>query len=222
MGARESGGERPSEEILKAYRKFTTAILADALDSTNIMQSVIRPLLPKVQICGPAFTIRCSPGDNLMCHYALYEAKPGDVLVVDGGAYTEEAIWGGLTSLSAAQRNLGGSIIDGAVRDLRQMEKIGYPVYSRATTPRSPSKWVERGEVSVPVTCGGITVFPGDLVFGDEDGVVVVPSRKLAQVAEKANEYVAKEVEMAAIVNAGKTLYEYLEMSRYLEEEEEE
>jgi 4-hydroxy-4-methyl-2-oxoglutarate aldolase len=218
MGTRESEWERPSREMIEVYRKFTTAILSDALGSANTMQSVIRPLLPKLQICGPAFTIRCSPGDNLMCHYALYKAAPGDVLVVDGGAYTEEAIWGGLTSLSAAQRNLGGSIIDGAVRDLRQMEQIGYPVYSRATTPRSPSKWVERGEVSVPVTCGGIIVSPGDLVLGDEDGVVVVPSRNLAQVAREANMYVAKEVEMAAVVKAGKTLYEYLDMSRHLEE----
>lgn len=218
MGVEEPAWERPSREVIEGYRKYNTAILSDALGSANTMESAIRPLMPKLQVCGPAYTIRCFPGDNLMCHYALYKAQAGDVLVVDGASYTEAAIWGGLTSLSAAQRQLEGSIIDGAVRDCQEMREAGYPVYARATTPRSPAKWTERGEVCVPITCGGVTVFPGDLIFGDEDGVVVIPSRQLAQILKKAEEFAAKEREMVAVVKAGKTVYELLGMSCYLEE----
>jgi 4-hydroxy-4-methyl-2-oxoglutarate aldolase len=203
---------------MEAYKKYTSAILSDAQGGAQTMQSYIRPLFPKLRMCGPAFTIRCFPGDNLMCHYSLYKASPGDVLVIDGGGYTEGCIWGGLTSLSAARRNLGGAIVDGAVRDLREIEQLGFPVYARATTPRSESKWVLRGEVGMPITCGGITVSPGDLVIGDEDGVVVVPRQHLAQVSQKANEYLAKELEMAEVIEAGKTLYEHLGMARNLEE----
>jgi len=204
--------------MIEVYKKFKTAILSDAQGGTITMQSAIRPLLPNIRICGPAYTIRCFPGDNLMCHYALYKASPGDVLVVDGAGYTEGVLWGGLCSLSAARRNLGGTIVDGAVRDLREIEQVNYPVFARATTPRSESKWVQKGEVGVPVTCGGLTVFPGDMVCGDDDGVVVVPSRQLAQLAKEADDVVALEAALAAVIESGKTLYEHLDMSRHLEE----
>jgi 4-hydroxy-4-methyl-2-oxoglutarate aldolase len=181
------------------------------------MHSAIRTLVPQARICGPALTVRCYPGDNLMCHYAVYKAYPGDVLMIDGGAYGECAIWGSLLSRSAAQRRLGGTVVDGAARDAEDLRQIGYPVYARALTPRGAFK-THRGEINVPISCGGVTVSPGDLIVGDEDGIVVVPRLQLATIAERAGQIVRKEADMIACIDGGGTLFEFLELKGKLGE----
>jgi len=209
----ESEGGKPSQALLETYKQFPTSILSDALDRMNCMHSGLKALVPESHICGPALTVRCYPGDNLMCHYAVHKANPGDVLVVDGAGYTEGAIWGALLSRSAAVRGLGGTVIDGAARDRVELRTIGYPVYARAVTPRGVFK-TRRGEINVPVSCGGLAVSPGDLIVGDEDGIVVVPCRLMTQVAEKASQILAKEKEMTACIERGQTLYDFLGLGK--------
>lgn len=155
---------RPPLNLIEAYREFPASVVADALGRTRCMGSAIKPLIAKARICGPALTIRCYPGDNLMCDYGLHQALPGDVLVVDGGGYTEGARWGGLLSRSALQRGVAGTILDGAARDQEELQKLDYPVYARAVTPRGVYKTM-KGEVNVPITCGKVIVQPGDLIL---------------------------------------------------------
>lgn len=168
-------------------------------------------------MAGPALTVRCYPGDNLMCHYALQMAQPGDILVVDGSGYTEGALWGGLLSLSARQRKLGGTVVDGAARDCDDIRQLGYPVYARSLTPRGVFKTM-KGEINVAINCGGVAVQPGDLIVGDENGIVVVPRSQAVKVVEDAIKVIEKENGIAAEIEKGKTIYEILSLNRYFEE----
>lgn len=202
----------PSKALLDAYQQLSTSVLCDAMGHTNCTHSAIRPLVSKSRICGPAFTVRCPPGDNLMCHYATARANAGEVLVVDGNAYTEAALWGSLLSTLAVRRCLGGTIIDGAVRDLDELMEIGYPVYARNTTPRSGSK-AQLGEVNIPISCGGLVVYQGDWIVADADSAVVIPRLQLANIAEKARRITTKDSELIAGIERGRTTFELLGLS---------
>ena len=151
-----------------------------------------------------------------MCHYGLHGALPGDVLVVDGGGYTEGALWGGLLSRSALQRGVAGTILDGAARDQEELQRLNYPVYARAVTPRGVFKSM-KGEVNVPVSCGSITVHPGDIVLGDCDGIVVVPWNRLSETLEGARQIQKKEEEIQAEIERGKTIFDLLGLNRLFE-----
>src|SRR5688572_16004049 len=124
--------DRPPSELIQAYRELPSSVVSDAMGRTHCMDSGIKALIPRARLCGAALTIRCYPGDTLMCHFGLYGASPGDVLVVDGGGYTEGALWGGLLSRSALQCGVAGTILDGAARDQEELQKLNYPVYARA------------------------------------------------------------------------------------------
>jgi 4-hydroxy-4-methyl-2-oxoglutarate aldolase len=204
-----------SSALTKSFRQLSTSVLSDAMRHTQCMHSVIRPLVPGSAICGQAYTVRCYPGDNLMCHYAVSQASEGDVLVVDGGGNTEVALWGSLLSLSAAQRNLGGTIIDGAVRDIEELRQIGYAIYARNVTPRSGFK-AHAGEVNLPVSCGGVVVCDGDMVVADADGVVVIPFANVQDVANKAAEIAKKEFDVVARIQQGATTYETLGLAKLI------
>ena len=138
--------ERPSKALIESYRHFPAAVLSDAMGRTNCMDSGIKTLVPNLRICGPAFTAQCYPGDNLMCHYGLHLAQAGDVLVIDGAGYNEGALWGGLLSLSASQQNLGGTVIEGAARDVEDLKEIDYdnlygPVVDKRLFPKYLVLW---------------------------------------------------------------------------------
>jgi 4-hydroxy-4-methyl-2-oxoglutarate aldolase len=205
--------DRPTLNLIEAYREFPASVVADALGRTRCMDSAIKPLIAGARICGPALTIRCYPGDNLMCHYGLHQALAGDVLVVDGGGYTEGALWGGLLSRSALQRRVAGTILDGAARDQEELQKLNYPVYARAVTPRGVYK-TTKGEINVPITCGRVTVQPGDLILGDCDGIVVVPRYSLKETIEAARQILKKEEHLQAEIERGKTLFDLLQLDR--------
>lgn len=126
------------------------------------------------RLCGPALTVRVRPGDNLMVAKALDLARPGDVLVVDARGSLGAAVAGDLLCTRARRRGLAGLVVDGAVRDLPGILPLGLPVFARGVTTVAPRKHGP-GEILYPVVCGGLVVHPGDLVVGDEAGLVVVP-----------------------------------------------
>jgi 4-hydroxy-4-methyl-2-oxoglutarate aldolase len=208
--------QRPTFDVIQACRAFPASVLADAMSRTRCMDSGIKPLIQKARICGPALTIRCYPGDNLMCHYGLQGALPGDVLVVDGGGYTEGALWAGLLSRSALQRDVAGTILDGAARDQEELQKLNYPVYARSVTPRGVFKAM-KGEINVPISCGNLTVHPGDLVLGDSDGIVVVPRDRLSETLEEARQILRKEEQIQAEIERGKTIFDMLGLNRFFD-----
>jgi RraA family protein len=143
------------------------------LNRLYTMKPQIKNLSSDASICGPACTVKVYPGDNLMVHKALDIAQPGDVLVVDAGESGMNGIVGDLISTKAQFKGIQGFVIDGLIRDLPDIQALGYPVFARGVTPVGP---LHRGpgEINFPVSCGGIVVNPGDIICGDKNGLVVV------------------------------------------------
>lgn len=133
---------------------------------------------------GTAFTIKVRVADNLMVHKALDYAQPGDVLVIDAEGDTEHAILGEIMTREAMVNGLAGFLIDGAIRDAGEIKKMEFPVFARGVTPRGPFK-DGPGEINTPVSCGGVVVNPGDIIVGDEDGVVIIPSVDAEDILKK-------------------------------------
>jgi 4-hydroxy-4-methyl-2-oxoglutarate aldolase len=151
-----------------------TAELADAAGIPIAMDVRIRPVWRGARLAGPAVTVRTPPGEFRSVKEAAERAPAGAVLVVDEGGDLRHALWGDKMSGLALQRGIAGLVVDGAVRDLDGIEALGFPVFAAGSVPTPPTR-ERRGELDVPVMCGGLEVRPGDLVYGDADGVVVVP-----------------------------------------------
>lgn len=163
-----------------------TALLCDVAHSRIALDHRIRAVWRGARLAGPAFTVRTPAGEHAAVREAAERAPAGSVLVVDGGGGAVEcALWGGRMSRLARERGLAGAVLDGAVRDVDEIEQLRFPVFALAITPTPPGR--ERpGELEMAILCGGIPVEPGDLVYGDSDGVVVVPRREHAELLERA------------------------------------
>jgi regulator of RNase E activity RraA len=159
--------------------------LADAMHGMGVADADIQQVYsPMIRLFGPAITVDVTPGDGMLLRAAVALAAPGDVIVVNSHGVTARAVLGGAVAMHMVHRGVAGLVVDGAVRDAAEMRALGFPVMARAVTPRSgtsPSGW---GEVNVPVACGGIVVNPGDIMVGDEEGLVVVPRLWAASVAD--------------------------------------
>jgi 4-hydroxy-4-methyl-2-oxoglutarate aldolase len=201
--------QRPPTDVVDAFGELSSAVLSDVMGRRGAMDSGIAPVALSMRMAGTAFTVKAYPADNLMCHVALKLARPGDILVVDAGRYTDAALWGELMSLNAQARELGGLIIDGSIRDRRALEEIGFPVFARDCVPNGTFK-SNLGELNVPVACGGLSVAPGDIVLGDADGVSVVPQEETDDVLERAQKQVEKEAALRRQIKAGHTLFDLL------------
>ena len=185
--------ERPSQALIDAYRGIPSSNIGDCVKKLNCMFGGIRPFnhLPLV---GTAFTVKVPSGDNLVAQMALDYTQPGDILVIDGAGYTDRALVGGMMLAYAQMRGLGGFVVDGAIRDLDDIRQGSIPVFAKAVTPLGPYR-DGPGEMNVPVVCGGQVVMPGDILVGDEDGIVVVPRRDAEELLEAARRNLAGEQE---------------------------
>jgi 4-hydroxy-4-methyl-2-oxoglutarate aldolase len=157
-----------------------TTALADLLGRDHVMDIGIRPLWPSPRVAGPAFTVRCPTGDNLMLHAAIHRAPPGSAIVVESGDL-DYALAGGNVCAVAQRRGIAAFILDGLIRDLAEVRELEFPVFARGVIPIPGAKEVVE-PLNGRVVCGGVSVDAGDVVVGDEDGVVVVPRARLAQV----------------------------------------
>lgn len=196
-------------EVLKALAAAPTAALSDALGRWGNVDPAIRPVAAGMQCCGPAFTVRCWPADNLTVHRAVELAGHGDVLVIDGGAGGETALLGDILVYAARLRGVAGIVLQGLVRDRAAIAAQGLPVFARGATARGPVKET-LGAVQVPIQCGGVPVQPGDLVAGDDDGVVVVPREHLPAVAERLRMIHDAEERVKKALAAGQTTVDIL------------
>jgi len=183
----------PDAETVAAFRDMPVAAIGDSM-SRNVGTLGLRQYHRRLEtvLCGPAVTVRVRPGDNLMIHKALMMVEPGDVLVIDGGGDVSQALVGGLMRTTCVAKQLGGLVIDGAVRDLCEWAEDGMPIFAKGHTHRGPSK-DGPGEVNVPVSCAGLVVMPGDLIVGDADGVIAVPADQAQDVLQKTRAHLAKE-----------------------------
>jgi RraA family protein len=161
-----------------------TAELADAAEGLIAMDARIRPVWAGARLAGPAFTVRTAPGEFPAVKEAAERAPAGAVLVVDGGGDLGRALWGDKMSTFALGRGIAGLVVDGAIRDRDAIEALGFPVFAAGSVPTPPVR-EGSGELGVPVTCGGLEVRPDDLVYGDADGVVVVPREQHDEVVAR-------------------------------------
>lgn len=167
------------------FAALSPTTFADVLDKVQVMDFGIRPLWqPPPRIAGPAYPVRCAPGDNLMLHAAIYRAGPGSVIVVEAGD-TDYAVAGGNVCAVAQRRGIAGFVVDGVIRDLAEVRAEGFPVFARGVSPVAGGKSVP-GVLNGTVRCGGVAVSPGDMVVADEEGIVVVPAQQLAAVLTAA------------------------------------
>ncbi|MGI5426777.1 RraA family protein [Streptomyces sp. CA-179760] len=176
----------------EAFTDIPTTTLADLLGRGQVMDIGIRPLWePVPRVAGPAFTVRCPPGDNLMLHAAIHRAEPGSVVVVESGDL-DYALAGGNVCAVAQRRGVTAFVLDGLIRDLPEVREARFPVFARGVIPIPGAKAVAR-PLGERVTCGGVGVDPGDVVVADEEGVVVVPGARREEVLTAARAKLAKE-----------------------------
>jgi 4-hydroxy-4-methyl-2-oxoglutarate aldolase len=196
--------ERAPAEVVAAAKGMASATLHEAAGRIGALPSAIKPIDLGFRVCGPAITVHSPPGDNLWIHRALYVAMPGDVLVVScGGAY-EYGYWGEVMGTAARALKLGGLVIDAGVRDVALLRELGFPVFSRGLCIRGTGKdFGARGFINAPILVGDVTVGAGDLVVGDEDGVVVVPRGDAAAAIAAGHARDALEADYCRRLEAG-------------------
>jgi 4-hydroxy-4-methyl-2-oxoglutarate aldolase len=191
------------------FRKLVTPWISDAQGSFGVMHAEIKSRVPGAVQAGPAFTVLCYPGSIITVHKALAEAKRGDMLVVAGDGDDKGALLGELMATACKAIGLAGAVIDGPVRDAAGIRELGFPVWARSVTPRVGTNR-RVGQTQVPVACGDIVVHPGDWIFADDDGVVVVPAANVEKVLAAAETTDAKERRIADRIKAGESTIDIL------------
>jgi RraA family protein len=176
---------RSDPALFAQFRNYATPDISDLLNRLYAMEPAIRCLTGSHHVlCGPACTVKVFPGDNLMVHKSLDVAQPGDIVVVDAGGSTQNAVLGDLISTKARHRGIAGFIVDGLIRDLPSILPLDFPVFARGVTPIGP---LHRGpgEINYPICCGGIVINPGDLIVADAAGIIVVPREVASELLER-------------------------------------
>jgi 4-hydroxy-4-methyl-2-oxoglutarate aldolase len=202
----EKAKTRVDDAALARIAKLSSASLHEAGGKIGALPAALKPLTPAQRVCGRAFPVRNPPGDNLFLHHAIYAAAPGDVLVVDAGDGDEFGHWGDIMAAAAQLRGIAGLVITGGVRDSQQMAAMNFPVFSTSVAIKGTGKNPRGdGALGQPVTLGGVVVEEGDVVFGDADGVVVLPRALALEIADKAVQRDRDEDEILQRLRAGET-----------------
>lgn len=204
------------QEIYEALRALGAATVYEAQGAKGALDSGIKPIDPRSRIVGPALTVDTRPADNLMLHYALLKARPGDVLVVDAKGFLEAGLWGDVLTAAALKVGLAGLVINGAVRDADAIVEMGFPVFCRGLCIKGTGK-VHAGKINVPVCIGDVVIRPGDIVVGDRDGLVIVSADEVEFVLARASARETKEDEFRAAIERGISTAELLGLLPTLE-----
>jgi regulator of RNase E activity RraA len=197
-----TGWPRPDATLLSSFGDCASPQVTDSMSRFGAMDSGIRPIWPAPGIIGPAITVWCHAGDNLMIHKAIALAERGDILVVNTQGVLHSAPFGELLATSALLAGIRGVIIDGSVRDAQALEKLQLPVYSRGICPGGCNK-DGGGEIGAIIACGGVAVRPGDIILADYDGIAVVPLEDAAEVARASVGKVEAEAKRRREIRAG-------------------
>ncbi|MFP3510900.1 RraA family protein [Peribacillus sp. SIMBA_075] len=180
------------DALIQQFRNLPTTAISDAMEGLNNLESAIKPLKEKFHFAGRALTVQMPVGDNSAVLKAIGEARPGDIIVVDSKGDTYRAIAGDFVVGMMQTMEIGGLVVDGVIRDLEAIKEMNFPVFSKGTTVASSGK-AGVGQTNIPISCGGVTVFPGDIIIGDIDGVVVVPQSMGEEILIKAKDKIMKD-----------------------------
>lgn len=204
LGFRINGrGRQVPAEAVARFRGLPTSTVSDAMARMVGGGVRLRPMHAGGVMAGPAFTVKIRPGDNLMVHKAIDMATAGDVIVVDAGGDLTSAIIGEIMTSHAKARSIAGIVIDGAIRDSAAIRASHFPVFAAGITHRGPYK-DGPGEINVPLALDGMVIEPGDLVLGDDDGLVAVPFDHVETVYEAARTKHEAEEKILVGIRAGK------------------
>lgn len=209
--------------MISRLRALDTCAVSDALDTLGLPGATtgVGPLWPVDRVvAGVARTVQAGPrpSDGPAAHIAtaaIEAADPGDVLVIANAGRTDVSCWGGILTVAAGLRGIGGVVIDGACRDINESHELDFPVFGRAVVPVSARGRIVQLDMAVPVEFAGVTVMPGDLVLADRNGVVFVPADRAADVITLAERIVARETAMAEAVRAGRPVGEVMHDSKF-------
>jgi 4-hydroxy-4-methyl-2-oxoglutarate aldolase len=174
-----------SRDVVDILAGISTATIYEAAGKLGDVEPNIRPIVEGVPVAGRAFTVKAMPGDNLVIFRAIEEAPAGSVLVIDAGATDRATIWGGTSTIACVAKKIAGCVTNAAVRDVAQIRALRFPVYAAGINVRGTVK-VHPGWTQIPIAFGGTTVNPGDIVIGDEDGLVIVAAERAREIATKA------------------------------------
>lgn len=194
--------KRLDRQLVEQFRNVVTPHISDNLNRMHAIGPKLRPFHKGGKLIGTAITVKTRPGDNLLVHKAIDMAEPGDVIVVDAGGDTTNAIVGEIMLQLARKKAITGFVIDGAIRDSKAFTEGDFPVYAVGVTHRGPYK-DGPGEINIPISVGGMIVHPGDLILGDEDGIAVVPQDSAAEVLESVRVQEMKEIEILKSIENG-------------------
>lgn len=201
---------RPEQSIVERAGAYRTAELSDGMNRFNAMHHAIKPLGPGMALAGPALTVRLRAADNLFLIKAALMAQPGDVLVVDVGGDCSNAVMGDVIARLARARGIAGIVVDGAVRDLASCLDVGLPVFARCITPAGPDK-DGPGHINGAIACGGLSVRPGDIIVGDDDGVVVLPQGSVLSICARAEAKAEHDRQLLQALSVGSAIFEWVD-----------
>ena len=193
--------KRADKKLVESFKGIPVAAISDNMGRIACLDTGISPYCVPT-ILGVAITVKVAPNDNLMFHKAIDMALPGDVIVVDGEGSMAHSLCGEIMYSYAKSRGIAGFVVDGCIRDIDSLNKIQFSVYARGVQPKGPYK-NGPGEINVPVSVGGLVVCPGDIVYGDMDGVVIIKEADAPALIELANKHVQNEEAIFADIKAG-------------------
>jgi regulator of RNase E activity RraA len=198
------------EVLPDEFRELDTCSVSDALDRLGIACAFLglRPVIQGSKICGPAFTVHYAPCGVVKGTVGdfLDDVEPGEVVVIDNGGRLHCTVWGGLMSVSAGKRGLGGTVIDGVCRDVPTIYEMNYPIFTKGMYMSTGKDRVEVDGVNAPISVSGVRVGPGDIILGDDSGVIVIPMESAEDVLKIAKEISNKEREIMEAIKEGKSL----------------
>ena len=183
------------EATMAAWAYIPPAIAGDCMNRQNVMAGRISPIAAGMHFVGQARTIASVAGDNAAMHTIINMLRPGEVLVIDAENFDNRAVWGGILNSRAMLQKINGVVVDGAVRDIAELRDMPLPVFASATSPAGPHKgW--GGSIDDVISCGGVSVTPGDIILADDDGVTVVPLARAETVLAEAQKKVQFEADV--------------------------
>ena len=194
-----------TKELVRRFQDFSAATVYEANGKFGDLEPNIRPIVPGVRMVGTAFTVKCFVGDAKAVALAIDQAKEDDVLVIDAGGTQRATPWGSMSATAAKLRGIAGCVTNGAVRDIDELIDIGFPVFAAGVSVRGNVK-LHPGWIGIPVSVGGMIVRPGDIVIGDNDGLVVVAAEQAQEVSSRAVTQQAKENEIMQRIRSGEPL----------------